>query len=932
MTWRPSAEFPWARERPLLDSVAAAAFTGRLSLDEEAVLRDAIWARGQDIRLREDARFRQTPWGRWISSGGYLANDAVREELRQVGKRWIDVEEVLSELDRLAQRRCVLCTADPRLVVFAGKVRLSAQELAAEPLLEGDVPPLERYVTHLPVHTLRAAAASEPLGQWGRRAQEEVVETLGWLHVSIPGKQLTPRMFVARIEGHSMDDGRTGLTDGAQAVFEFGAGDFDLEPIVLARGAFTDPETGTYAVKRIRLSRAPDGTITQLLLRSENPDKTRYPDIVIGEPDAPSVTVLARFVAALGPDDHARRPKPEARRGRRDVTSPEGAEKRRTRLRQALLTFFGPMATDPPSSGPPDPGTAGPPGDTATKVPSPWTATLELPAPDPATLVVACGPFTGLLGKVKLVALTTGATRKDIFASNVRHRRWREPMPRSTEPYTFAIVDWEEDFADQTAQLTLPGLAPDAATVFRIGADGVGVRLASAAVTPGNTYRLLVPPALSAVPLEGAVERDGYRALDLHVPSPVPATLLDLLRSIGVTIGQDAYSAAWAAVCPRDYRPGRTGDLYPCFTPADTPVVLIEGPDTLLDGDVRVLVQGERTSETLELPPGGRWLVELASLDTGPHVLEVLPLHTTMETTRLFFRVDEETRPLPRAEVLVTLADTSQPPEARPPAERLGPAPSGQIVSARDLSLLEAGQLTLAITAPPLWPVTARWNGASRAPTAAVHADEEGTVDTAALLRPTEPLRRDEPIGELLLDFRDLGSLVLPHRRQLDEAARVGLARLARERLPALPAFRAELDLLRAQWLDPLLTLLGYRVDPVPLLFTLDVPAGLAVFQLSALRRRGALFERRPTTALVVLPARLSLSDAVALTEGRAEALRLCKKLGLDKAIVTDGRAWVRVQVTSRLRPSPIDIEDALRREALGGLDDFLSAFLVEDS
>ncbi len=794
-------------------------------------------------------------------------------------------------------------------------------------------PPVSPFVTHLPLYSLQAVAASLPAGDWGPSAHAHVVERLAWLPVTLPGRRLNERMFVAQVSGHSMDDGRTGLTDGAQAVFEFGAGDFDLEPVVLARGAFTDPETGSYAVKRIRLSRAPDGTITKLLLRSENPDKTRYPDIVVAEPDAPSVSVLARFVAALGPDDHARRPKPETPRGRRDVTSPEGAEKHRTRLRQALLTFFGPSTTDPPPSGPPEPGAAGSSGETASKGPSPWTATLELPAPDPATLVVACGPFTGLLGKVKLVALTTGATRRDIFASNVRHRRWREPMPRSAEPYTFAMVDWEEDFADQTAQLALPGLAADAATVFRIGADGVGVRLASAAVTPGNTYRLLVPPALSAVPLEGAVERDGYRALDLHVPSPVPATLLDLLRSIGVTIGPDAYSAAWAAVCPRDYRPGRTGDLYPCFAPGDTPVVLIEGPDTLLDGDVRVLVQGERTSETLELPAGGRWLVELASLDTGHHVLEVLPLQTSVETTRLFFRVDEEARPLPRAAVSVRVGDVGELPVGHPPPDTTAPLPAEPPAPARDLALLGTPELPLTLTAPPLWPVTARWNGASRAPTAVVFADEEGTVDTAALLRPTEALRRDEPAGELLLDFRDLGSLVLPHRRQLDDAARVGLARLARERLPSLPAFRAELDLLRAQWLDPILRLLGYRVDPVPLLFTLDVPAGLAVFQLSALRRRGALFERRPTTALVVLPARLSLSDAAALTDGRAEALRLCKKLGLDRAIVTDGRAWVRVQVTSRLRPSPIDIEDALRREALGGLDDLFphSAFLVED-
>ena len=32
-----------------------------------------VWGRGEDVRLREDPRFRPTPWGRWVAAGLTLA-------------------------------------------------------------------------------------------------------------------------------------------------------------------------------------------------------------------------------------------------------------------------------------------------------------------------------------------------------------------------------------------------------------------------------------------------------------------------------------------------------------------------------------------------------------------------------------------------------------------------------------------------------------------------------------------------------------------------------------------------------------------------------------------------------------------------------------------------------------------------------------------
>ena len=58
-------------------------------------------------------------------------------------------------------------------------------------------------------------------------------------------------MFVARIVGNSMDDGRSGLVNSRYAVFELWPTGSRQGLIVLARGSFSDPETGSYAVKKV---------------------------------------------------------------------------------------------------------------------------------------------------------------------------------------------------------------------------------------------------------------------------------------------------------------------------------------------------------------------------------------------------------------------------------------------------------------------------------------------------------------------------------------------------------------------------------------------------------------------------------------------------------------------------------------------------------
>src|SRR5262245_46452171 len=122
--------------RSSFDSIFESLSISRFSADEDALLRESHWNLGQDARLREDSRFRKTAWGRWVPAGAFLANEAVIDKLRSGSVPSLDVETCLTTLERLVKRHCVLCTADPRLVLEGAHVRLSASELTNEVQVE----------------------------------------------------------------------------------------------------------------------------------------------------------------------------------------------------------------------------------------------------------------------------------------------------------------------------------------------------------------------------------------------------------------------------------------------------------------------------------------------------------------------------------------------------------------------------------------------------------------------------------------------------------------------------------------------------------------------------------------------------------------------------------------------------------------------------
>src|SRR5262249_7047812 len=126
----------WTTTRKSFDALAERAQLSRTSLDEAELLRATHWNHGQDARLRDDVRFRPTPWNRWVLSEAFVANDAFCPHPHGERRASLELESTPAALDKVVRRRSVACPADPRLVVDHGEVRLSARELTDDPLVE----------------------------------------------------------------------------------------------------------------------------------------------------------------------------------------------------------------------------------------------------------------------------------------------------------------------------------------------------------------------------------------------------------------------------------------------------------------------------------------------------------------------------------------------------------------------------------------------------------------------------------------------------------------------------------------------------------------------------------------------------------------------------------------------------------------------------
>ena len=886
-----AAEYPaWSATRNSFDPLLKRAESSRLSFHEEELLRDTHWDLGEDARLREDIRFRRTPWGRWIPARIYLANDTLLAQLHREPGGTPSLEQTLRDLERVVHRRCAFCAGDPRFVLEEDSLRLAASELTNQPLLEAEVGDLEKYVTHLPVHGLRAAAASLPAGEWGSGAlQEEVIETLGWLRVSV-GRTLNRRMFVAQIEGQSMDDGRSGLVDGGYAVFELWPSGTRQLLNVLVRGAFSDPDTGSYAVKKyVADQRDEEGRHRRIALVSLNPDKERYPDIELETASDEDVTVVARVVQALLADQFARRPRPVRRPGRRDLRSSESVAEIAADLEAQSERFFEALPGEDEAD------------DEAER--SSWSAQLVCLEAEAGGLHFEVGPLVGLWSFVKQLRVRGNSWEAFALASNLRLRPVRIAVPPGTGPWRWEAVGFEDDPDIDFSALASPALPVDAPVAFRVDAAGVGRQVASRVLSTGQYYRLLLsdriksmltrkPPATPSLP--------GWQIWDVDLSSPATPELQGHVRDLGFEVGQSQVQLDWALVQPVGWRTSPRGAPYPCFLANPPPVLSVGGPEIDADGAASLFLFGPNGHDVLQLPEGAQRLVQLRDLYPGRYSATVLHDRTGIAPERTYF------------EVLAAL------PEGPPSHWEIvigGEAvstPSGSVaeVPTKDLSELDPSAplpdaQAFRVVAPPGWPVRVWWRELAEDFVLSTNADLEGTVDTNAVLAATRDRRMRRTVADMVLDFGELGATVLRHeRRPTPDTIRYRVEELVTTRGSAVQRLAAAYAELLPLWFGPICSVLGYDVEPVDFPETAEAPEHVAAFRLLHTERFGASIERHPTRILLVV------ED---LTGPPSEALltwldRLCASERLLDALISDGIRWTAHRRTARLAPRVWDL------------------------
>jgi len=838
------------------------------TFSERELLEPSHWSLGEDARLREDLRFRETPWGRWMLAEDLVVNDAVYRWLHAEKRGSVSLDVALKRAGEVFGRRCVFCADDPRFVLRHDEVHLAASELSRQPVVEDKVGDLEKYRTHLPLHSLKAAAASEPVGEWGTRAQDQVIETLGWVRVSLSGRRLNDRMFIAAIEGHSMDDGKSGLVDGGYAVFELWPSGTKQNLSVLVRGAFSDPETGSYAVKKyVADQRDAEGRHNKVSLVSLNPNKDRYPNIELQPEDDDDITVVAKVVQALSTEDYERRPKAKRRVGRRNLTGDEQA----TRLGRRVVSFFDRTAPDPEDE------------DTSETTSTGWQMRLVCLDVAAGGLHLEVGPLDGLPLFVKKLRVVGSEWDGFLLAANAKTRPTRVSVRPGTGPWRWEAVGFEEEHDLGLDKLTLEALDATAPIVFRVDADGVGQCIKSTTLSLGQEYRLLFPPNVGD---DLGMELDsGWRIWSLDLAAQLSPTTRRILTTLGLDVGEACPRLEWALAPASVWRANARGERYATFE-AGTELLVSVGGVSVEDGDEAVLfLHGPAGTEQLPLSASG--LVSLGTPEVGRWACALMHSRTSVQPATLVFEVAEN---------------------------------AAQHVAATWTAAAPGGLSSLEATAPPGWPVALRWRviASHEESLATLYGNDDRTLPVEGIASLIEARAARARIADLVVDFGELGRRSIPHD------GRASLKQV-REQLTALWQQRSRLVQSRAgawlqlmpTWFEPVTALFGYGIEPLNMPTDADTPHDLAAWLLTVDERMVGSITRSPLRVLVLT----TDIDAV-LRDHRSWIDSACSAAKVRDAIVTDGTSWTTHRKGSQqLKQQVWNLDHAI---GLGSIDDML--------
>ncbi|MBU0662943.1 MAG: hypothetical protein KJ990_00205 [Proteobacteria bacterium] len=868
------------------------------SFTEEEALKHSFWDRGEEARLREDFRFRQTPWGRWIISDRLLANDELYNLFHRKAKSSLALDVAFYELGSTGNKAWTFCKADKRFFLDNGHIRLAESELSNKMMME-EAAEIEKYATHLPVHSLEAVAASEPTGEWGPHAQEEMVETLGWVKVSLPEQKLNDKMFVARIQGNSMNDSRSGLIDGSYAVFELWPAGTRQNKILLVQGTFKDPETGSYAVKKYSADpRDQEGIHHRITLASLNSDKEKYPDIVLDPEDDESVKVMALFITSLSGRQYARQPKPAITPGRRNL-NPELVA---ARMLQRVEAIFEKQIEERPGK--------------LKRANQIRLVCLEFEA---GGLHVETDPQAWLPNFVKKVVLKADARSWTVLAANLKNLTWRQEVPPSINGYQWTAPGFEDDVEDEFVGLRLSGLSETAVTLFKIDALGVGRQVMGDTLTPGQEYKIIIPPKLiiQDVPIGtwNFLNRD-WQLWELAIPSIVDDKLLAIFEKFNLSVGKAAPRLEWVITPPNSYVYTTRGEAIPCYAPGISLYVSVKGISTVLPEEARVFVINDSKTASFPLPRGNEWTFALEELVAGRGLISVMHNKTEIGSAELpFCIIDKDPEPI---SAIIEVEIKGKKRESNS---------DGDIYYDGDLRCLGNDDFDFGVKAPPLWSVSAKWESVDATDFPTRFCESTGDYISNPLLEDSKQQREFQAPGNLVLDFVELGRVVLRHYPVPDpDLIRHQFIEIIESAGESLPTLKGQFQILRRIWFDPLLRAMGFSIVELQEEDLRSAPLGVIALLLKKTTRKKEKIESTKDKVVVMV----SDQSAIPVTgqgSAREYANGLCERHEIKVALITDGRYWMHHKHGARLKAHISDLFEVVRKGE--GEDDFES-FLSE--
>lgn len=527
---------------------------------------------------------------------------------------------------------------------------------------------------------------------------------------------------------------------------------------------------------------------------------------------------------------------------RRKVTGRDGLAEQAARLGRRITAFFGEMAdaeddedvdSRPQSSG--------------------WQARLVCLDVAAGGLQLEIGPLGGLPSFVKKLRVVGTDWDALVLAANARLRATRTPVRPGTGPWRWEAVGFEEEQDLELDKLALNSLGATEVFVFRLDADGAGRPVVSKTLSPGQTYRLLLPPGQSS---DLGVELDaGWRIWSLDLATPFTSSTRELLVSLGLGLGESWPRLEWAVVPASSWRSNARGESYPIFESGTELFVNLSGVSLEEGDDAAVFMHGPSTTEQFPVTSDG--LVSLGKPAAGRWACALMHSRTSVQTTTLVFEV----------------------------------SPSGvEHVSAMWAVSAPTGLVEIEATAPPGWPVSLRWSGlASKEESlATLYADNDRNISFERVHPLLLARAARTPVADVVIDFRELG------RRLISHDARANLAQL-REQVSMLWKQRADLvqarsgawQLLMPGWFEPVVSRLGYGVEALTLPTDMDAPHDLAAWLLTIDEREKGTITRSPSRVLVLT----THIDSV-MSDQREWIDAVCTAAKVRDAIVTDGTRW----------------------------------------